>query len=93
MRNRIAEGKVTVPSRTWKIVVVLRPGFGIGGITKATHILAVDRPNRNVIKNTNWKKYRVSVDELEAATGYDFLSNVPLSVQQVIEHLVDTYYN
>ena len=33
--------------------------------------------------------YRVSVDEVEKQTGYDLLSNVPESVQRVVEAGVD----
>ncbi len=34
--------------------------------------------------------YRVSVDGIEAITGYDFFSNVSTSIQAVIEGSVDT---
>jgi len=36
-----------------------------------------------------WTNYRVSVDELETLTGYNFLSNVPTAIQDVIEATVD----
>jgi endonuclease G, mitochondrial len=32
-----------------------------------------------------WTDYLTSVDAIEKATGYDFLSNVPKAVQAVIE--------
>jgi endonuclease G len=31
----------------------------------------------------------VSVDQVEQLTGYDFFSNVPVSIQSVIESRVD----
>jgi DNA/RNA endonuclease G (NUC1) len=31
----------------------------------------------------------VSVDQVETLTGYDFFSNVPASIQNVIESVVD----
>ena len=89
-RGQIGKDKqVTVPDNTWKVIVVLdKPGQGVRGVSENTRVIAVDVTNR---KNTSsdWQKYRVSVDQLEAKTGYDFLSQVPLSVQKVIESRVD----
>jgi endonuclease G len=51
-------------------------------------VIAVNTPNINTI-NSDWKQYRTSVNAIEAATGYDLLSNVPASVQQVVEAQVD----
>lgn len=95
-RTTIAGGKVTVPARTYKVIVVLdRPGLGVSGVTTNTRVIAVDIPNTQGVRNVNWKNYRISVDTLEArlrnATGttYNFLSNVPTSIQNVIEARVD----
>ena len=86
----IATGHVSVPARTWKVIVVLdEPASGLAGVTSVTRVIAVDMPNINGIHNTNWKNYRVSVDQLEAATGYDFMSNVPVAIQSAIESTVD----
>ena len=89
-RGTIGDNKqITVPDNTWKVVVVLdKPGQGVQGVSENTRVIAVDVTNR---KNTssNWQKYRVSVDQLEAKTGYDFLSQVPSSVQKKIESKVD----
>lgn len=87
----VASGHVSVPTRTWKIIVVLNePSGGFASVTSATRVIAVDMPNVNGIRNANWKNYRVSVDQLEAATGYDFMSNVSTSIQSSIESTVDT---
>lgn len=86
----LARGKVTVPQSTWKIVVVLdNPGQGLRGITQNTRAIAVRMPNNQSIARTDWRDYRVSIDEIEKITGYDFLSNVPTSVQDAIERRVD----
>jgi DNA/RNA endonuclease G (NUC1) len=37
----------------------------------------------------DWRSYRVSVDQVEGMTGFDFFSNVPTSIQNVIEANVD----
>ena len=84
----LAKGKVTIPSRTWKIIVVIKPGSGARGVNKSTRVIAVDMPNSNRIRS-DWKAYRVSVDKIEAATGYDFLSKVPKEIQDVIEKRID----
>lgn len=81
--------QVTAPRSTWKVIVVLdQPGVGIRGISKNTRVIAVNVTNR---QNTSddWKRYLVSVDELETETGYNFLTKVPESIQQVIESRVD----
>ncbi|MBD1804076.1 DNA/RNA non-specific endonuclease [Microcoleus sp. FACHB-SPT15] len=85
----IAQGKITVPTKTWKVIVVLDPGRGIGGISANTRVIAVEMPNEPGIRNTDWRNYRVSVDKVEATTRYDFLSNVPTTIQKVIESQID----
>lgn len=86
----IATGHVSVPARTWKIVVVLNEsGIGLAGVTSSTRVIAVDMPNSDGIRNANWKNYRVSVDAVESVTGYDFMSNVPVPIQTTIESVVD----
>ncbi|MBD2564539.1 MULTISPECIES: DNA/RNA non-specific endonuclease [Nostoc] len=83
------KGKVTVPKSTWKIIVVLdSPGSGLDGITANTRVIAVNIPNEQEINN-DWRAYKVSVDELEKLTGYDFLSNISPNIQEVIESKVD----
>lgn len=87
-RGKLAGGKVTIPSRTWKIIVVLEPGSGVKKINKNTRVIAVDMQNTERI-SSDWKRYLVSVDKIEAATGYDFLSTVPKEIQDIIEARVD----
>ncbi|MGD1699306.1 DNA/RNA non-specific endonuclease [Dapis sp. BLCC M229] len=87
-KSTLASGKLTIPSRTWKIIVVLKPGAGVGGVNKNTRVIAVDMPNSNRIRS-DWKAYRVSVNKIESATGYDFLSKVPQEIQDAIESRVD----
>ena len=83
------KGKVTIPRTTWKVVVILdRPGTGIGGVSANTRVIAVDVPNQQGI-NPDWKAYRISVDLLEEMTDYNFLSNVPTAIQDVIEENID----
>lgn len=87
--NTIDAGRITVPNRVWKVVVVLPNGSNdLSRVTTSTRVIAVNTPNTNTI-NTDWKTYRTSVDAIEAATGYDILSALPASVQATVESVVD----
>jgi len=80
------KGKITVPQETWKIVLILdKPGLGVRGVSATTRVIAVRMPNKLGIQSDSYTKYLTTVDELEKATGYDFLSDVPVGVQAVIE--------
>ena len=86
----IAGGHVAVPSQTWKVVVVLAQGTNdVSRVTTSTRTIAVIMPNTQGIRSNTWQSYRVSVDQVESLTGYDFFSAVPASVQSVIEATVD----
>ncbi|AGX43935.1 DNA/RNA non-specific endonuclease [Clostridium saccharobutylicum] len=80
---------VVVPAETWKIIVALRDGNDdISRITTDTRVIAVLMPNSQAC-SSKWANYRVSVDDIESLTGYNFLSEVPTSIQDVIEAKVD----
>ncbi|HEY0546842.1 MAG TPA: DNA/RNA non-specific endonuclease [Pyrinomonadaceae bacterium] len=87
----IAGGHVGVPSQTWKVIIVLPNASGndVGRVTTATRAIAVLMPNQQGIRANDWHSYRVSVDQVESVTGYDFFSTVPASIQSVIEARVD----
>ncbi len=88
-KSTLAGGKVTVPNRVWKVVVVLPEGSNdISRITTTTRVIAINTPNSNSV-NSNWGSYRVSVDQIEKATGYDLLSTIPANIQEAIEAKVD----
>jgi len=87
----IARGRVSVPAYTWKVIVVLpeQSGDDLARIDESTRVIAVRMPNTDDIREQDWRDFRVSVDDLEKETGYDFLTNVPTSVQDVLEKRVD----
>ncbi len=86
----VAGGKVTVPARCWKVVVVLPNGSSDASrVSTGTRVIAIDTPNDNSL-NTNWATYRTTVNAIEQATGYDLLSAVSSTVQSTIEARVDT---
>jgi endonuclease G len=81
---------IVVPNVTWKIIVVIPNGNNdLSRISATTRVIAVVMPNAQTCSNKPWTYYRVSVDEIEELTGYDFLSNVPTSIQSIIEARVD----
>lgn len=92
--NTIANGQITVPEQTFKIAVILSNGIDdINRITTTTRVIAVIMPNIESIRPNQWQPYRTSVNAIEAATGYDFLSNVPTNIQDIIEAAVDNVAN
>ena len=85
----IANGHVAVPAQTWKVIIVLPVGSNdVSRVTTSTRTIAVVMPNSGSIVS-DWRAYRVSVDQVEAITGFDFFSNVSSGIQAVIEGRVD----
>jgi endonuclease G, mitochondrial len=83
----IAGGKISVPASTWKVILVLdSPG---AQVTETTRTIAVIMPNSQGIRTRKWQDYRVSIDQVENF-GYNFFSEIPESIQSVIEAKVDT---
>ena len=88
------EGKVAVPDSTWKIAII---GPRIGGVPfklsdiqtwddlAGLTVLAVNMPNIAGVRNDPWQKYLTTIDKIEAATGYDFLSLLQTSYQDAVE--------
>jgi endonuclease G len=86
----IANGHVTVPAVTWKVIIVITQGTDdVSRVTTQTRTIAVIMPNTQGIRTNAWQQYIVSVDQVEQLTGYDFFSNVPADIQAVIESRVD----
>jgi endonuclease G, mitochondrial len=88
-KGELKGSKVSIPARVWKVIVILeRPSLGISGVSTNTRTIAVDMPNENGI-SPDWQKYKTSIDKLEADTGYNFLLDVPDSIQAEIESKID----
>lgn len=89
LQHFIANGHVAVPAQTWKVIIVLPVGSNdVSRVTTSTRTIAVVMPNSGSI-GSDWRAYRVSVDQVEAITGFDFFSNVSSGIQAVIEGRVD----
>jgi endonuclease G len=88
--KKIDNGRIRVPSNCWKIVVILPEGNDdVSRIDEKTRVIAIDIPNKQSSGAASWGTFRVSVRDIEAATSYDFLSQVPKSIQDIIEKTVD----
>jgi len=61
-------------------------------VTTTTRLIGVDMPNSNdqTSRTDDWKNYRICVDSIESRTGFDLFSNVPVSIQAVIESVTDS---
>lgn len=91
LAQTLDQGRVTVPKRVWKVLVALPAGPNdlqriAGGQAR---IIAIDTPNDNSV-SPDWAPYRTTVDAIEAATGFDLLSQLPIEVQARLEAQVDT---
>ena len=83
-------GKVAVPSNIWKVIVVLSNGNNdLSRITTSTRVIAVNTPNINTI-SSDWTQYICTVKDIENATGYTLLSNVPATIRAVLETKLDS---
>ncbi|UOQ51673.1 DNA/RNA non-specific endonuclease [Hymenobacter cellulosivorans] len=89
-KETLDNGRITVPQRIWKVIVVLPQGNDdVSRVGSTTRIIAVDTPNDNTL-STSWGSYRTTVDAIEAATGYDIMSRVPVGIQAPLEAKTDT---
>jgi endonuclease G len=91
LKTTIDNGRVTVPARVWKVLVILPEGTNdLQRIAAGqARIIAVDTPNDQSV-SPDWSRYRVSLDALEAATGLDLLSALPLAAQTRLQAKADT---
>jgi endonuclease G len=92
LATTLDQGRVTVPARIWKVVVLLPEGSNdLQRISTGpgVRVVAVDTPNDNSL-SPDWKKYLTSVDKIEQATGLDLLSALPAATQARLQKLVDS---
>jgi DNA/RNA endonuclease G (NUC1) len=84
--------QIVVPNVTWKVVLVLpNGGDDLHRITKQTRAFGIIIPNNSsVSKESLWRQYRVTVDQVENLTGYNFFSAVPINTQNIIERRRDS---
>ena len=87
----INNGQITVPSRVWKVIIVLPQGNDdVNRVTTSTRVIAVDMPNVQGIRSVSWGTYRTTVDAIESATGLDLLELINDSIEPILESQVDS---
>ena len=86
--HTIGRNRVAVPDFTWKVVVLTRAGQSLRDIDESTRVIAIKVPNSNDVV-TNVSGYRVSVAEIERATGFHFFTNLPRDVATALREKVD----
>jgi endonuclease G, mitochondrial len=78
--------KITVPETVWKVVLIMdKSGLSPNDIGPKTKVIAIEIPNEQGIKTEGWGKYLVTVDSIEAKTGFDLLNALPVDVQAKLE--------
>ncbi|HVQ42704.1 MAG TPA: DNA/RNA non-specific endonuclease, partial [Vicinamibacterales bacterium] len=82
----LANGHVAVPAYTWKVALVIPKGFSdIARVSCSSRTIAVIMPNTQGIRTDLWENYLTTVDAVEALTGYNLFSELPLAIQQCLE--------
>ncbi len=81
------EGKIVIPTSTWKVAVILPRDQGLANIVdyRDLEVIAVNMPNQPGVRNVDWNIYRTTVDEIETLTGYDLLALLPDEVEAAVE--------
>ena len=91
------EGKVAIPDYTWKVAVFVARDATLASVTSAAdlEVIAIRTPNRiepgvrgsvqDEMVGSDWRSYRVLVDEIEAATGYDLLALLSDALEPQLE--------
>lgn len=76
---------VAVPRLDYKIVVVLEAGQTVASINASTLVFAAMMPNEAGVQEKPWAAYLTTVDAVESASGYDFLTALTPAVQAALE--------
>lgn len=80
---------IAVPESNFRITVVLDSGGGPDDVTAATPVIATVMPNDTSARGHRWDEFRVTVDEVEHVTGYDFLARIRDDVETKVEARVE----
>ena len=76
---------ITVPSYTWKTVLIVDAGETPAQVSADDQIISVDIPNSQSVSGTSWQQWQVDVDTLELSTGLDFFAELPDSIETTLE--------
>lgn len=81
------EGKITIPGSVWKVAVIMPRDEGIEHVNDLAdlEIVAVIMPNVSGIGNDGWEKYKATVNQVEALSGYDLLALLGDEIELAVE--------
>jgi DNA/RNA endonuclease G (NUC1) len=81
------EGRVVIPTHTWKVAVLMPRDTGLNQIQdyRDLEVIAVNMPNDPGVRNVDWNTYLTTVDAIEAASGYDLLALLADDVETAVE--------
>lgn len=81
------EGRIVIPTTTWKVALILPRDLGLGAVHSAAdaQVIAAIMPNDPGVRNVDWNTYRTTVDAVEALSGYDLLSLLPDPIEIALE--------
>ncbi len=81
------EGKIVIPEYAWKVAVVMPRDEGLADVHdyRDVQVVAVVMPNEPGVRNVDWHTYQVTVDSVEALSGYDLLSALPDRIERAVE--------
>jgi endonuclease G len=90
--DTIADGKVTVPAKCWKVALAVDGGTGgpedAARVGPDSRLIAVIMPNDQSVGH-GWARYRTSARDVEELTGYHFFDRVPADVIGPLKASVD----
>nr|MDQ2667489.1 DNA/RNA non-specific endonuclease [Gemmatimonadota bacterium] len=80
------QGKIDIPKYVWKVAVIMDAGKGLADVKSVNdlQVIAVVIPN-DPTETADWTTYKVTVDSVEALTGYDLLSKLPDNIEKAVE--------
>jgi DNA/RNA endonuclease G (NUC1) len=81
------EGRVVIPTHTWKVAVLMPRDQGLSQVQdyRDLEVMAVNMPNDPGVRNVDWHTYLTTVDAIETLSGYDLLALLPDDVESAVE--------
>lgn len=81
------EGKIVIPTHTWKVAVIMGHDEGLADVHSYAdvEVIAVIMPNVPGVRFNDWHIYETTVDAVEALSGYDLLALLRDDIEIAVE--------
>ena len=81
------EGKIVIPTHTWKVALILPRDQGLADVRdyRDVQVISVIMPNEPGIRNVPWQSYQTTVDAVETLSGYDLLALLEDDIENAVE--------